>query len=234
MTLTETFQLPAARTITVDLYRDIHKGIRAQLFDVVLLAGRTDASDCLARRTLADAVRDTVALLESHAEHEDVAIDPHLQAHMPALAEQIERDHEVFEGRGAYLVDFAEHLAEGVPAHGRGLQTQLYLDLAGFTSAYLAHQDVEERQVMPALEAAVGPEVVAAVNGQIVGSIPPDQMAHSLALMLPAMNLDDRSDLLGGMREQAPAEVFQGVWGLAGSVLTPDDHRALGRRLDLV
>jgi hypothetical protein len=52
--------------------------------------------------------------------------------------------------------------------------------------------------------------------------------------MLPAMNIDDRTALLGGMRAGAPAEVFEGVWALAGSVLPFEDHRDLARRLDLV
>ena len=47
------------------------------------------------------------------------------------------------------------------------------------------------------------------------------------------MNIDDRAELLGGMRAGAPAEVFQGVWSLVGSVLEADDLRALARRLDI-
>ena len=39
-----------------------------------------------------------------------------------------------------------------------GRMHRLYLELASFTSAYLEHQDVEERVVMPALEAAIGVE----------------------------------------------------------------------------
>ena len=58
-------------------------------------------------------------------------------------------------------------------------------------------------------------------------------MANSLALMLPAMNIDDRAELLGGMRAGAPAEVFAGVWGLAGSVLDDTAYAALAARLDL-
>ena len=58
-------------------------------------------------------------------------------------------------------------------------------------------------------------------------------MAQGLAVMIPAMNIDDRTALLGGMRAGAPAEVFDGVWSLVGSVLEPDDHRALARRLDI-
>lgn len=58
-------------------------------------------------------------------------------------------------------------------------------------------------------------------------------MMQSLAVMLPAMNADDRTEMLGGMRANAPAEVFGGVWGLAQSVLTDADTRQLAGRLGL-
>ena len=110
---------------------------------------------------------------------------------------------------------------------------RLYLELSSFTGAYLEHQDVEERVVMPALDAAIGVEAVGAIHGAIVGSIPPSEMAASLALMLPAMNVDNRTHLLGGMKANAPREVFEGVWGLAGSVLSELDHRAVAIRLGI-
>ena len=71
------------------------------------------------------------------------------------------------------------------------------------------------------------------IHQAILGAIPPQEMAQSLALMLPAMNVDGRTELLGGMREGAPAEVFEGVWSLAGSVLDPTDLAAVARRLGL-
>jgi hypothetical protein len=217
----------------VDLYRDIHKGIRAVLGEVVVQAGRTDPDDRAARVALAAAVADAVELLEQHAHHEDEAIGPVLEAELPELAARIARDHEAFDGRTAYLVHFADAYAEVEPVEARTLGHHLYLDLAGFTSAYLLHQDVEEREVMPSLEAAVGPEATGAIHRQIVSSIPPAEMATSLAVMLPAMHVDDRADLLGGMHAGAPPEVFAGVWGLAGSVLPAADHAKLARRLGL-
>jgi hypothetical protein len=51
--------------------------------------------------------------------------------------------------------------------------------------------------------------------------------------MIPAMNVDDRTELLGGMQQGAPAEVFNGVWNLVKSVLVPSDAAALGRRLGI-
>ena len=51
--------------------------------------------------------------------------------------------------------------------------------------------------------------------------------------MLPAMNIDDRTALLGGMHASAPPQAFDKVWSLAGSVLSVDDHQAVARRLGL-
>ena len=103
--------------------------------------------------------------------------------------------------------------------------------LASFTSAYLAHQDLEERVVMPALEMAVGVERLLDIHAAIVGPMPPDQMARSVALMLPAMNIDDRTEFFVGMAASAPIEAVDGMWGLAGTVLAPADLDALARRI---
>ena len=220
-------------TVTLDLYRDIHKAIRSELFSVTVAAGQTDPSDLLARTDLARHVATVMDLLEQHAEHEDGAIQVHIERELPDLAERIEADHAAFEATGRRCIDLSVAALEAPGGQERQLLHHLYVDLAAFTSAYLAHQDLEERVIMPALETAIGLEAVIGVHQQIIGSIPPDEMARSLALMLPAMNVDDRTELLGGMRATAPAEVFEGVWGLVRSVLCPDAVAVLTTRLDL-
>jgi hypothetical protein len=219
--------------ITLDLYKDIHKGIRVELFSVTTEAGRIDPSEDVARAALADHVADVVHLLSGHAEHEDAAIQPVLEARLPDLAERVEVDHLTLESRMDDLNEMAAEAAARRVVDPSSKVHRLYLALASFTSDYLEHQDVEERVIMPALEAAVGIEDVVAIHGAILAHIPPDEMAQGLSVMLPAMNIDDRAALLGGMRAGAPAEVFDGVWNLAGSVLDPDDQRALARRLEI-
>jgi hypothetical protein len=149
------------------------------------------------------------------------------------MAERVSTDHAAFDRRTVALVDLAVSAADADPGDQRRLTHRLYLDLAAFASSYLNHQDFEERELMPALQTAVGFETVLGIHESIVGSIPPDEMARSLAVMLPAMNLDDRAELLCGMRAGAPPEVFQGVWSLTASVLAPADHAALAARLDI-
>ncbi len=57
-------------------------------------------------------------------------------------------------------------------------------------------------------------------------------MAVGLSLMLPAMNIDDRTEMLGGMKHGAPPEVLAGVQALAQSVLTASDYVALAARVE--
>jgi hypothetical protein len=226
-----TDQPPAA--VTFDLYRDIHKGIRAELFAVTASAGSIDPGDRLGRAALADHVAAVASLLESHAQHEDVHIEPALRAHLPELAERVATDHVALEGHIRWIDELARQTVDVAGPEQRALTHHVYLELSAFTSAYLTHQLVEERVIMPALERAVGLDAVVGMHMAIITSIPPAEMAQSLALMIPAMNLDDRAELFEGMRMSAPPEAFDGTVGIARSVLEPADFAALAQRLSL-
>ena len=217
----------------IDLYRDVHKGIRAELFGVTLQAGSLDPSDRIARLAFADRVGTLVGLLESHAAHEDEWIQPVIETYLPSAASRIDSDHAAFDTRTADIHEMARAAAQASGEPARTIGHEVYLELASFTSAYLSHQDLEERVVMPTLAASLTPQAVLEIHERIVGHIPPAEMAEYLAIMIPAMNLDDRTELLGGMRAGAPAEVFIGVWGLVGSLLTPAEVAAIGARLGL-
>ena len=164
--------------VTLDLYRDIHKGIRSELFAVTTEAGSLDPSQGIARAGLAAHVRDVVSLLVGHAEHEDAVIQPVLERELPDLAARIEVDHETLEGRMDDLIVMAEEAA-ALDARDPGFRVhRVYLALASFTSAYLDHQDIEERVVMPALESAVGVEAVVGIHQAILAAIPPEEMGR--------------------------------------------------------
>ena len=233
MTITDPQLVQPNVSVVVDLYRDIHKAIRTELFDVILTAGRTDPADTPAVTALAAQVGQVADLLVAHAGHEDPAINPPLEVHRPDLAERIADDHHRLEARIDGLRDFAAAAVDAEGTDQRRRVHHLYLELASFTSTYLAHQDFEERVVMPALEAALGVDGVVAVHRQIVAGIPPAEMAATLPIMLQSMNVDDRTEFLGGMYAGAPAEKFAGVWGLTRTVLTPADFAQVAARLGL-
>ncbi|HYH48638.1 MAG TPA: hemerythrin domain-containing protein, partial [Acidimicrobiia bacterium] len=184
------------------------------------------------RQAMARQMHQVVTILVNHAGHEDTWVQPALERQLPALAERIHADHPVLEARIEDLLGRAEDNAAAT-TDLRWRTHQFYVETASFTSAYLAHQDFEERVVMPALEGAIGAEAVIAMDRALVAAIPPDEAATTLAFMIPAMNIDDRAELLDGIRADAPAEAFAGVWSLVRSVLDERDVAALAARLGL-
>ena len=71
--------------VAVDTYRDIHKGIRADLFDLTGSAGRIDPSCPADVADLARHVDQTVDFLVVHAGHEDTHLVPVMSELLPDL-----------------------------------------------------------------------------------------------------------------------------------------------------
>jgi hypothetical protein len=214
-----------------DLLRDIHKGIRAALFAVTAEAGRVDPSDDLSVTALESEVRDVARLLAEHGAHEDDHFG--IPVHLPDLAEQVEHDHAALEARMNWLVELAGEARLATPSDRRFAVHELYLELASFTGAYLAHQDLEERVVAPTLVQRIGVDAVLGIHGSIMASMSPEQFTRGFAAIMPAINVDDRCEMLGGMRAGMPAEAFAAVWSLAASVLATEDAAAVAHRLGL-
>src|SRR3954471_19235883 len=137
MTMTERPILAPYAPVTLSLYRDIHKGIRAELFGVTGEAGRLDPSDRPARAALATHVRDVVHLLVMHAAHEDRSVQPTIETILPDVAEEIATDHDTLEARIELVRDLADDALDAGRTMQRDSVQRVYIELASFTSAYL-------------------------------------------------------------------------------------------------
>ncbi len=221
----------ALEAVVVDIYRDIHKGIRNELFGVTLDAGRIDPGDDRAVSGVATRWTNLVGLLVAHADHEETFVQPVIEEFTPVYAEEIAETHARLEGQMAQLELLADRAAESCPEQRRLLTHRLYLGLASFTAAYLEHQEFEEFEVMVMLSEHVSPEELRALDNAIVASISPEMMGQSLSIMVPAMNIEDQAELFGGMQAGAPPDVFAGAMGLAQSVLEPARYETLASRL---
>jgi hypothetical protein len=221
-------------TITreIDLYRDIHKGLRHGLFEATFEAGRLEVTDDEAVRQLVTRVHEVAAMLAAHHEHEDAPVlDDLLEEHNPDLRARIVADHVELAVAIDALPSIADELAATAPEARRPIAHRLYLELAAFTSAYLAHLDVEERQVMPLLTQRCTPDELLRVNIAIVSSIPLEARRRATKYMVAAMNLDERAGLLGQVQAAAPPAVFDMLWAVAERALKPTERAQLAARL---
>jgi Hemerythrin HHE cation binding domain len=228
-----TVETAALETVTVDIYRDIHKGIRNELFAVTYAAGRVDPGDVDAVNAVGERWGRLVHLLVSHAQHEDDFVQPVIEVYAPEYASVIARVHPELEAQMAALELLADRAAASCAQQRRTFVHKLYLGLASFTAAYLQHQEFEELQVMPALAAKIEPDGLRALDNAIVASIPPEDLAQSASLMLPAMNVEDRVELLGAIQADAPPEAFAGIIALGEAVLEPADVQDVKVRLGI-
>jgi hypothetical protein len=226
-----TVETAALEAVTLDLYRDIHKGIRNELFAVTLAAGQVDPGNSDAVAAVAARWRNLVGLLIAHAEHEDQFVQPVIERHAPELAEIVAAAHPELEAQMAALEVLAERATDAGVCERRLVVHRLYLGFASFTATYLQHQEFEEVHVMPALASVLGFEELLGIHGAIIASITPEQMVQSGSVMLPAMNVEDRTELLGGAQAGAPPEVFAGMMALTQSVISPVDYAEIATRL---
>jgi hypothetical protein len=226
-----TVETAALENVTVDIYRDIHKGIRNELFGVTLGAGQVDPGDREAVAGVAERWSNLVHLLISHAEHEDNFLQPVIAVHAPSMADVIAVAHPELEAKMAALEVLADRATAAAASERRLFVHRMYLGFASFTADYIQHQEFEETQVMPLLASEIGPEELQAIDNAIVASIPPEEMGRAASLMLPAMNVEDRVELLGGAQAGAPPEVFAGMLGLTRSVISPSDFAQVTARL---
>jgi hypothetical protein len=213
-----------------NLYREIHKGIRAVAHGLVGQAGQTDFGNAEEVRALRGAAEKAFAVFASHAEHETAFITPLLRAASPAIAAESETEHQEQEIRLRDLrrtLDLAAGAGGSAPALGHAF----VVDLSRFVGEMFVHMADEEERLMPALRAAFDAETLEYVHQALLASIPPAERIGLLAWLLPALNAPERAALLAGLQAGLPAEAFEAVSGVAQQVLAPSDWSRLERSL---
>jgi hypothetical protein len=222
-----------ASPVPYDLYREVHKGLRHALFDLTVAIGSADLGIEPGRRTIADEVHATVALLHAHHGHEDTFITPHLVVHDPRLSTIVDAGHAETEADLVEIEMLTDALvgADGEDAVVVGLE--LYRYLALFTARYLAHMALEEGAVMAALRAGLSVAELFELDMALRASVAPDRMCAFIAVMAPAMTPDERTAMLGGMKAGAPPEIFGRFRAAAEAALEPSDYRQVADRLGL-
>jgi iron-sulfur cluster repair protein YtfE (RIC family) len=211
----------------IDLYREVHKGLRLALFDLVRTAGSLDVSDPSSIVEFQRLFDDIEMMLIIHHGHESSGqLGGLIADHAAAHGQTIDDGHEESTRRLAEL----HELVDALPA-GPGDAVEIYDLVAAFTADYLQHMILEESLVMPALRAGVAPDDLMALVMEIRTSVPPPDMCVFLRYMLPAMNPDERTSTLLGMKLGAPPEIFDMFWNVAEKSLPSAAVAEIAERL---
>jgi len=211
----------------IDLYREVHKGLRRALGELVATAGSLDIDDDEAVTAIGSLFTDIDMMLTTHHAHEEIGrLGELISEHVDAKTQRSIQD--AHDWSDAALIDLRSRVA-GLPSDRDA--AGLYDAVVEFTAGYLAHMNDEEQVVMPALNSGTGSEELEPIIMQIRTSVPPPDMCVFLRYMLPAMNPVERANMLGGMKLGAPPEIFQMFWAAAEQELDEHDLAAVAARI---
>jgi hypothetical protein len=220
-------------SVTFDFYRHLHKGLRSELFAVTHAVGRLDPADDEGLARLRARWNDLVYLLEQHAYHEETIVQPVLEALAPEIAAEVPSSHRALDARVAAIGVLVDRAIAAPPSGRRLAVHRLYLGLTELGAEYLRHFEFEELEVIPRLSVALPVEQLVAMNSQVVDSISAEDMVKNGRIMLPAMNVDDRVELIGGIKDRFPPDVFLPLWHIVETLIDADDARQLAARLGI-
>lgn len=214
--------------VRFDLYGPIHKALRAWLFDTVVRVGRLDLDDTGELRRVCDQVDTLAATLRSHLAHEDAFIHGLMQSLAAGSPQQAADDH----------ADHLEAIARTEAlnavlraAPSRAACEALYHHLALVTAENIEHMHLEETRHHAVLWEHCTDAELLAVEQAIVASLPPREFTDMLSWMLPALAPAVRTQMLTGIRQDAPPPVFEMVLGIARSNLDATGWAKLARSL---
>jgi hypothetical protein len=219
----------------IDVYTDMHKGQRGRFSEIMMKAGTMDYDDIASIDNL---YHDLIALKEHvflHASLEEKFIHPLLSERVPGGARKLEEDHHTMHQQ---FEDVAGQLdrtrANSIESEMRGrLVLEFYRAWNRFTSFYFMHINEEEENVQPTLWKICTDKELAETFKAILASQNPEELKYDLQIMLPAMNIYERAEMINAGRANTPPQAFQGFLKLAEQLLSPDDWKALKPKIGI-
>lgn len=190
-----------------NLYRDVHKGLRLLLSELVERAGRTDFGSAAELSRLRNEAYTAFDLLKSHARQEDAFFGPLLEQYCPRVARELDVDHEDQELKLrelACVLTGIDPNAQDASSRGHDFCVRL----SRVVGELLVHMSEEEQRALPALWQRLSDESLQRVNAALMASITPAERTHWLKWMLRALNRPERVALLSRMRAALPLAAF--------------------------
>ncbi len=214
-----------------DIYRTIHKALRAMMIDSLARAGRIDCDDADSVADTAGCIRDLLASCRAHLEKENRYVHRALESCRPGSTLAIAAEHAAHE---AAIDTLAARVVAMQTATGDARRTaahRLYHELSVFVAENFVHMVSEETTNNALLWAHYDDSEIVAIHDAILASVSPSDSQTILRWMIPAVSPDERARLLHAIRHDAPVAVFDGVRALADGLLADADRAKLDAAL---
>jgi hypothetical protein len=204
-------------------FNQIHKALRAMLYDTALTLQQTYFGDTDEAETALEKVKIVVDVFDQHAAHEDRFIFPAVQQYEPSIVDIFEqehdKDHALAESLRGLLIVYKYAMLAGVKIETGQAINKAFIEFMIFN---LEHMAKEETVLNKVLWRYYTDAEIMAINQRIVASVPPEEMLVTSAWMMRGMSNTEISNWLKAVEKSAPPHVFEQLFAIAEKELSQD------------
>ncbi len=194
----------------VNIFNQIHKGLRASLYDTAINLQRTDFTCGLEADEAIENVNEVVMLFEEHAQKEDHYILPLVADYEPSVADAFEQEHATDLSLSAQLKNTMKQFLLLMKAEDRaGAGKKINTDFVAYTVFNLQHMAKEETVLNEILWRYYSNEYLQTVQEKIVKETSPLQVEYFMKWMLRGINNTEAATWLREVERTAPPSVFK-------------------------
>lgn len=190
-------------------FNQVHKGLRAYLYDTALKLQQTDLADARAGESAMKQVEELLVLFESHAQNEDEFFNQPLEETNSEVARMFEKEHEEDHRLGQVLTNLIAQWREEPDDHARAVTGRnLFYAFNEFIAFNLYHMNKEEIELNAVLWRHYSDATIKATEQALVQSVPPQKMMKYARWMVRGTNNTELIKWLQEVRAFAPAELL--------------------------
>ena len=203
-------------------FNQIHKGLRALLYDTALLLQHTDFTKKEEKERITDRIGFLIAAFAFHAHTEDHRIFPMIAGFAPGLVADFETQHQTDEQLSDELQERVNALAEAdSPSQNSWTGNELLQAFNSFLAFNVEHMKKEETLINAVLWQHFSDEQLLQKVREIGSSIPMDENMLISAWMLKGLAVHEIITWYKGMEKVAPPIVVENFRQLAEKTLIP-------------
>lgn len=213
-------------------FNQVHKGLRALLYETALNFQQVDMSIAEAAESVIAQLEEVLFLFESHAHGEDHYFNEPLEKTNPEVATLFEKEH-VEDHRLANVLSglIASFKQAPTPQARAEKGKHLFYAFNEFIAFNLYHMNKEEIELNAALWERYSDTEIKSIEQTLVQNIPPQKMARYAKWMIRGINDKELIHWLDEVRRFAPPPVFEMLIAIAEVELSQQRFAAISEQL---
>jgi hypothetical protein len=218
--------------IRYNVFQQIHKGLRAVLYDTSMALQQTDFETATEPSHALSRLIETLDFFDGHGHHENNHIFCLLDEHAPELVAEMEAEHEKDHELSKELRKLVASFSNTTTAEEKYLSgTQICHSFNAFIAFNLTHMHKEETVINEALWTHYTDEEIIQANRLLVSNLRTDEMDLSALWMIRSGSNKELVKWLSGIRANTNEEQLQKLLAIVGKELPIERYAMIEQEL---